>query len=83
MGYCCFTSQWRWKLRKFSNKTYDILKYVCLIALPALGALYFTLAGIWGFPYGEAVVGTISALNTFLGCLLGISTVNYNKTKEE
>ena len=62
-----------------SNKTYDILKWVAQIFLPALGTLYFALANIWGFPYGEAVVGTITAIDTFLGCLLGISSINYNK----
>lgn len=62
-----------------SNKTYDILKWIAQIFLPALGTLYFALANIWGFPYGEAVVGTITAIDTFLGCLLGISSVNYNK----
>lgn len=64
-----------------SNKIYNILKWVCLIALPAVSTLYFALAGIWGFPYGEQIVGTISAIDAFLGCLLGISTVSYNKKK--
>ena len=64
-----------------NNKTYDILKYIAQIVLPALGTLYFALAGIWGFPYVEQVVGTISAIDTFLGVLLGISSNNYNKKK--
>lgn len=63
----------------FSNKTYDILKWVAQIALPAVGTLYAALAGIWGFPYGEQIVGTILALDTFLGALLGISSMQYNK----
>lgn len=62
-----------------SNKTYDILKWVAQFLLPAAGTLYFALAGIWGFPYGEEVVGTITAVDTFLGVLLGISSANYNK----
>ena len=62
-----------------SNKAYDILKWVALVLLPALGTLYFGLAGIWGFPYGEQIVGTITVLDTFLGVILGISTVQYNK----
>lgn len=66
-----------------SNKVYDILKWVAQILLPALGTLYFALAGIWGFPYAEAVVGTITAIDTFLGVILGISSINYNKNKEE
>lgn len=64
---------------KLSNKVYDVLKWVALILLPAVGALYFGLSQIWGFPYGEEIVGTISIIDTFLGALLGISTANYNK----
>lgn len=60
-----------------NNKTYDTLKWVALYLLPALGTLYFALSGIWGFPYGEQVVGTITAIDTFLGVILGISTNNY------
>lgn len=66
-----------------SNKTYDVLKWIAQILLPALGTLYFALAGIWGLPYAEAIVGTITAIDTFLGVLLGISTINYNKNKGE
>lgn len=62
-----------------SNKMYDVLKWMALVFLPAIGTLYFALAGIWGFPYGEEIVGTITALDTFLGVLLGISTAQYNK----
>ena len=62
-----------------SNKTYDILKWVAQLLLPALGALYFALAGLWGFPYGEQIVGTITAIDAFLGAILGISAVQYNK----
>lgn len=65
------------------NKTYDILKYVAQIILPAIGTLYFALAGIWGFPYAEQVVGTITAVDTFLGVVLGISSANYNKKVSE
>ena len=62
-----------------NDKTYNILKWVALVLLPALGALYFGLAGIWGFPYGEQIVGTITVIDTFLGVIIGISTVQYNK----
>ena len=64
---------------QFSNKTYDILKWVAQYLLPAAGTLYFGLASIWGLPYGEEVVGTITAVDTFLGVLLGISSSNYKK----
>ena len=61
------------------NKTYDLLKWIAMIVLPALGTLYFALASIWGLPYGEQIVGTITAVDAFLGALLGVSTNNYNK----
>ena len=64
---------------KFSNKVYDILKWIAMYLLPALGTLYFALAGIWGLPYGEQIVGTITAIDTFLGVILGISTMQYKK----
>ena len=67
---------------KLNNKVYDVLKWIALILLPALGTLYFALAGIWGFPYGEQIVGTITALDTFLGVILGISKASYNKRGE-
>lgn len=64
---------------KLSNKTYDILKWIAMYLLPALGTLYFALAGIWGLPYGEEIVGTITAVDTFLGVVLGISNSAYKK----
>lgn len=67
---------------KLSNKTYDILKWIAQYLLPGLGTLYFALASIWGLPYGEQIVGTITAVDTFLGVILGISTAEYNKTLE-
>lgn len=65
-----------------SNKVYDILKWIAQILLPAIGTLYFALAQIWNFPYAEQIVGTISAVDVFLGVLLGISTYRYNKGLE-
>lgn len=62
-----------------SNKVYDVLKWIATYLLPALGTLYFAIAGIWGLPYGEQIVGTITAIDTFLGVILGISTAQYNK----
>ena len=66
---------------KMSNKVYDVLKYIALVALPAIGTLYFALSKIWGFPYGEEIVGTITAVDAFLGALLQISTNQYNREK--
>jgi hypothetical protein len=68
---------------KLSNKTYDILKWVAMYLLPALGTLYFALASIWGMPYGEEIIGTITAIDTFLGAILGISTAKYKKSVDE
>lgn len=67
---------------KLNNKTYDILKFVAQIVLPAVGTLYFALAGIWNFPYGEEIVGTITAVDTFLGAILGLSSASYNKEEK-
>lgn len=64
---------------KLTNKIYDVLKWVCLIGLPALSALYFSVASVWHLPYSGEVTGTIAAIGTFLGGLIGISTMNYNK----
>jgi len=64
---------------KMSNKVYDVLKYIALIVLPALGTFYFAIAKIWGFPYASEIVGTISAVDALLGALLKISTDNYNQ----
>jgi hypothetical protein len=62
---------------KFQNKTYDILKWIALVVLPALATLYGALAPTWGWPYAEQIVYTITAIDTFLGALLGISNLQY------
>lgn len=64
---------------KMDNKVYDVLKWIAQILLPAIGTLYFALAQIWGFPYAEQIVGTITAIDAFLGVILGISTYQYKK----
>lgn len=64
---------------RLNNKVYDTLKWFAQYFLPALGTLYFALASIWGLPYGEQIVGTITAVDTFIGVILGISTIQYNK----
>ncbi len=65
------------------SKTYDVLKYVAQILLPAIGTLYFALANIWSLPYAEQVVGTITAFDAFLGILLRLDSVKYYKNKEK
>ena len=67
----------------FNNKVYDVLKYIAQIVLPAIATLYFALSSIWGLPYGEQIVGTITAVDCFLGALLGISSIQYNKSQED
>lgn len=62
-----------------SNRTYDILKKIAQVWLPAIGTLYFALARIWNLPFAEEIVGTITAIDACLGALLGISTAIYNK----
>ena len=71
---------------KIPNNVYDVLKWVAQILLPAIATLFFAIAQIWGIPYAEQIVGTITAIDAFLGALLGISTINYRKegkTNEE
>lgn len=65
---------------KMSNKIYDVLKWIALIVFPAVIGLYSTLSGIWGWPYGEQITGTLAALEIFLGAILQISNAKYKKT---
>ena len=64
------------------NSTYDILKDIALYVLPALATLIITLGGIWNFQYAEAIAGTITAIDTFLGAILKISSNMYHKLNE-
>ena len=68
---------------KLSDKTYNILKWLVVIVLPALATLYAALGGIWGLPLVTEITGTITAVDTFLGAILMISTANYNKNAEK
>lgn len=67
---------------RLPDKVYDILKWVCLILLPALSTLYWSLSSIWGWPYTEQIIGTIAAVETFLGVIIGISTHTYNEERK-
>lgn len=66
----------------FSNTTYDRLKFLAQVVLPAVGTLYFALSGFWGLPAAEQVVGTIIAVDTFLGVILGVSSTTYKDKTE-
>lgn len=68
---------------KLNDKVYNVLKWVCLIALPALAVLYFTLAKIWGLPYGAEITATINAVALFIGSLIGISHATIRKEEED
>ena len=68
---------------KLPDKVYDVLKWIVMLVLPAIATCIVTVFGIWNIPYGEAISGTIVAINTVLGAVIGISNVNYNKNKEE
>jgi len=61
------------------DKWYNVLKWIVMIALPALATLWFALGKIWGFPYLAEVEGTIVAIDAFLGTLLGISCIQYSQ----
>lgn len=62
-----------------SDKSYNVLKWIALIVLPAIATLYTGLSGIWNLPFGDQIPATITAVDTFLGALIGLSTVKYNK----
>lgn len=62
-----------------NSKVYDVLKWITMVALPAITTLWLTLATIWGFPYAEPIGATLGAITVFLGALLGISSIQYQK----
>lgn len=64
---------------KLNDKIYDVLKWVALVVLPAIATLYTALAGVWGLPFAEEIPATITAIDLFIGALLGVSTAQYNK----
>ena len=68
---------------KLPDKLYDVLKWVALIALPALGVFYFTLAKIWGLPYGAEITATLDALALLIGTLIGVSHITIKKEEQD
>lgn len=64
------------------SRVYDVLKWIALIFLPAIATLWFTVAKIWGLPYIAEITGTLVAIDTFIGALIGISNIQYNALKE-
>ena len=67
---------------KLSDSAYNILKWICLIALPALAVFYYTLSKIWGLPFGAEIPATINAVAVLIGALIGISQYNISKEGE-
>ena len=65
-----------------TNKVYDILKWIVIVALPATTTLWLALAAIWGWPYAEAIGATLTAITAFLGAIVGVSAVKYQKNLE-
>ncbi len=65
------------------SKVYDVLKWVCMIVLPAIATLWFTLGKVWGFPYLGEIEATIVAIDTFLGAILGVSAIQYNRLESK
>lgn len=65
----------------FNNKVYDILAYISRYGIPALSGLYYALADIWSLPYGTQVLATGTALTVCINILLGISSIEYNKSQ--
>lgn len=67
---------------KLNNKLYDWLKWIAILLLPSLATLVAVIFKIWNLPYGNEIAQTITALATFLGAILGISSVQYKKGKK-
>ena len=67
----------------FNGRTYDYLKFVALVLLPATAALYLTLGDLWDFPKVQEVAGTIAAINTLLGAILKVSSTQYFKRNDK
>ena len=65
-----------------SNKVYDVLKWIALVALDAIGVFYKTIATIWGLPFGDEVLATCAALSLLLGALIGVTSTQYKKKAE-
>lgn len=68
---------------KMNNTVYDVLKWIAILFLPALAILIKTVFAIWQIPLGDQISATIIALQVFLGAILGVSSLNYNKEQKD
>ena len=67
---------------KLSNRTYDILKWIALVVIPASATLVLTVGKIWGLPFVTEIPATIMAVDTLMGAILHISAKEYNKENQ-
>ena len=67
---------------KLNDRLYNILKWLCMIVLPAAATFYAALAAVWALPYSREIVTTVTAAAAFIGALLGISTAEYRKEEQ-
>ena len=65
-----------------SNRSYNVIKFIAMILLPAAGTLYFALAGVWQLPHAQQIIGTITAVDTFLGAILHVSSKSYTPSTD-
>lgn len=68
---------------KLSNKAFDIIRFLCELLVPGIGALYYGVSQIWGLPFGEEVTATCACVATFLGIFVGINRASYNKGEDD
>lgn len=66
-----------------NSKLYDVLKWVALVALDALGIAYESLSAVWGFPFGDEIMKTCTIVSLLIGTLIGVSSYKYNKLPTE
>lgn len=66
-----------------SDKAFNVIRFLCELLVPAIGALYFGIAKIWNLPFGQEIVGTCACISTFLGAFIGVSRNEYNKQQDD
>lgn len=68
---------------RLNDKVYNVLKWLALVAIDAVGLFYKTIAVIWSLPYGDQIMATCTALSVLIGTLIGVSTIAYNKASKD
>ena len=67
---------------KLNDSFYTVMKWLCIICLPAIATFYNVIAAIWQLPYATEISKTILAVSTLIGSLICISTADYYKDKK-